>query len=915
MAQENSSSQGSAGRKKKKRKKRRFSFFRFIFGLIGRLILTIFTLGLIGVLSLGIFFNIFMTYVNTTLVPTLDVSVEDLTLRLSSTLYDANGQEMRTIYSEENREIVPLDQIPEHMINALIAIEDKRFRTHQGVDWEGTAAAFYKTFVTGSTRGGSTLTQQVLRLVTQDDDVTVKRKVREIFRALEFEKNYTKDDVLYLYLNLVYFGQSCYGVQSASQVYFGKDVSELSLAESACIIGITNNPSLYDPFYDIEFEQKDGSVKTPRQFNKSRQELILDQMLDQGMITEAECKAAKAEKLLFTDTPEYAALQAEKEAAEAAAAEAAAAEGTTEDGDSQEEDLETAEEDEEGGGRRAYSWFEDAAISDAIQLVMEAQGCSKDVATQLIYSGGYKIYTTLQPDIQAIVDEIYEDPSNFDYPSAKGTPLDSAMTVVDPYTGDVVAMAGGVGVKEADRILNLATSRRPVGSAIKPLSVYAPAIENDLIGPGSIVDDYPYTLNSDSTGGYPKNSGNKYRGKLTVNTAVQWSYNTTAAHILRKLGTATAFEFMENNLGFDLVSADNDIGPLAMGGLTYGVSTVDMAAAFGAFSNAGVYTAPRLITRIEDNDGNIVVENPSHSQVAMKETTVYLMNKMLTNVVTSGTGTSASFKNMTIGGKTGTTSNNFDRYFVGYTPYYSTAVWVGYAHSNEKINAGSTNPAAIVWRLVMEKLHEGLENKSFIEKPSGIVKVDICADCGMLPGPLCELDQRGSRIVSAEMTEAAAPTEICTCHVELPVCSLSGMDPCEFCPADQIITKVFCNNRTHMEIPPEEPIIYDDGTVEPGTLIVADDSAYFADILKRNGVCTSHTAESFIPEEPLPGDPGYEYPDYPDWWPDWWPAPDPEDPGDGTAPEEPDVPGDTDPTPEEPDEPALPDEPSLPDIP
>jgi len=196
MAQENSSSQGSAGRKKKKRKKRRFSFFRFIFGLIGRLILTIFTLGLIGVLSLGIFFNIFMTYVNTTLVPTLDVSVEDLTVRLSSTLYDANGQEMRTIYSEENREIVPLDQIPEHMINALIAIEDKRFRTHQGVDWEGTAAAFYKTFVTGSTRGGSTLTQQVLRLVTQDDDVTVKRKVREIFRALEFEKNYTKDDVL-----------------------------------------------------------------------------------------------------------------------------------------------------------------------------------------------------------------------------------------------------------------------------------------------------------------------------------------------------------------------------------------------------------------------------------------------------------------------------------------------------------------------------------------------------------------------------------------------------------------------------------------------------------------------------------------------------------------------------------------------
>ena len=439
-------------KKKKNVKERRFSILR----LIERLFLFLFTLGVIGVLTTVIFFQIFMTYVNTTLAPTLDVTVEEMTLQLSSTLYDGDGNPMRTLYSAENRELVSIDKIPDHMINALIAIEDHRFREHHGVDWEGTLAAFYKTFTSGSTRGGSTITQQLLREITEDDEVTVKRKVREIFRALEFEKKTSKEDILELYLNYVYFGQSCYGVQSAAKTYFGKDVSELDLAESAAIIGITNNPYRYDPFLGFTFKQSDGSVKTSIEMNKGRQEVVLNRMAELGIISEAECEAAKAEKLVFTISDEYKAAH------------------RSEDGEDGEED---------GGARKVYSWFEDAVIEDAIKLVMEAKGCSEKVATSLVYSGGYHVYTTLDPDIQEIVDRVYLDRANFNYPSAKGTPLDSAITVVDPYTGDVVAMAGGVGEKEQSRILNLATARRPCGSAIKPVSVYAPAFDANVVSP------------------------------------------------------------------------------------------------------------------------------------------------------------------------------------------------------------------------------------------------------------------------------------------------------------------------------------------------------------------------------------------------------------------------------------------------
>ena len=885
---------GGAGGPRKKKKKGRAG------RIIGRIFLVLFTLCVIGVLTAAIFFKIFMTYVNTSLVPTLDVTVEQLTMSEASTIYyqdNATGEwkVLDTLFSSNgNRKIVEYSDLPKHLVDAVVAIEDKRFWDHKGVDWEGTAAAIFKTFTTGTTRGGSTITQQMLRNVTEDNEVTVKRKVREIFRALEFEKSHSKEDILTLYLNYVYFGNGYDGIQTAAEGYFGKDVSELSLAESACIIGITNNPSLYDPFRKAEFKQDDGTVMTCRDFNKRRQEVILKAMLDQEIISEEEYEAAKAEKLLFTDTEEYKALHS---------------------GDSGQEVEDTSS---------VYSWFTDAVIDDAITLIAEANGCSEDMATTLLFSAGYHIYTTLDMDIQKIVDSIYTDPSNFDYPSPTGKPLDSAITITDPYTGDVVAMAGGVGEKTTSRSLNLATSPRTCGSAIKPVAVYAPAIENNVVSPATVIDEYPIRLNDAGTGGWPKNDNNKYDGYMTVADGLRRSRNTVATRVLEKLGTATSFYFMEDNLGFDLDPRDNALAPLAMGGLTYGVTTEEMAAAFAAFANSGIYTKPRTITEIRAADNKeVIVDNSSRSTPAMKESTAYLMNKMLRSVVTNGTGGGANFSGMTIAGKTGTTSNNFDRYFAGYTPYYSAAVWVGYAESPERIRA-DINPAAKIWRLVMQPIHEGLENKSFPEKPSGIVSVQVCADCGLKPSALCASDYRGSRVISMEVQEGAVPTETCTCHVEVQICT----DPATgtihlagpYCPEETVTTRVMLQGREFLLVPYASPVTNEDGSVSTGWPILAGDSDAHMSYLQLQGNCPIHD-ENYVPEpEPVPGDPNYQWPEGTEPS-DWWPWQDPEGEGDGgddpghtTTPSEPDDPeegggegGST--APEEPDEPSLPSEP------
>lgn len=896
-----------ADRSARQPKKKKHSIGRIIAKTIGWIFLTVFTLCVIAVLTIGIFGKIFMTYVDTTLKPSLgEVTAEEMQLALASTIYDKNGTPILTLYDNSddtggNRELVEYKDIPKHVIDALVAIEDHRFWEHKGVDWVGTAASIRDTLLGGNTRGGSTITQQLLRKMYNDTDVTVRRKFREICRALEYEKSVSKEDIITDYLNTVYFGAGCYGIQTAAQTFFGKDVSELTVAEGAAIVGVTNNPSLYDPFYKAKFKQDDGTYKTPRDFNKRRQEIILGEMQKYGYITEAECEAYKAEKLLFTDTDEYKALHGLD---------------VPEPDENEEETVDLS---------KVYTWFEDEAINEAIAALSEQYGYAKDYASKLLYRGGFHIYTTLDPEIQAAVDEVYQDTSNFDYPSAKGTPINSAITVMDPYTGEVKAIAGDVGIKTVNRAKSLATAPRQPGSSIKPVAVYAPAIDYDVVTPASMIDDYPISISSEGRG-FPRNSNGRYQGCMTLTRGLQYSINTISSRTLQKLGYAKSFEFMENNLGFDLDPADIDLSPLAMGGLTYGVSTMDMAAAYSAFVNRGIYTKPHLITRIENNDHTeTLIDNTTPtSWPAMKETTAYLMNKLLRNAV-NGTGGDAKFEGMTIAGKTGTTTDNCDRYFAGYTPYYAAAVWMGYKDRAEKINAGRVNPSAVVWRKVMSKIHEGLEDKGFFEAPAGITTVTLCAGCGLKATSLCSQDYRGAGTVSMEVQESGIPKESCTCHVEVKVCTNPDTGEVyvagEYCPEDTVSTRVMLKGREFLG--------------EPGSYILAEDSDAHLTYLESKGPCPIHD-EFYVPDpmlpgegegEPLPGDPNYQWPTGP-YDPDsvlpGWPDPEPEDPQD-PAPDNPPL---TDPEPsgneepdpgptvaqepEEPEDPGLPEEPTLP---
>lgn len=851
------------------------------------------TLCLIGVLSIGIFAWIFMQYVKTTLAPDLNIDLDDFTMNLSSVILyeDDNGQwqELETLFGTENRIWVYYEDIPQYAWQAAVAIEDERFFEHHGVDWKRTGGAVVNMFFgMRDTFGGSTITQQVIKNLTEEDSVTVKRKVTEIFRALELEKKYDKEDILEVYLNKVFFGSSAYGIGAAAKTYFGKEVQDLTLAECASIIAITNNPSKYNPLlsskiisHDTGKKDKNGDIIyedwTCTQWNKYRQELILDKMLELGMIDQEAHDAAVAEKLIFVGTPEYEALHGDPNA-----------------------------EEEESTDTGAWSYFVDLVFEDVKEALMDEFGYSAETAVDLIYNAGYRIYATVDPEIQEIAESVYEDVSNLDYQAPNGDQLQSGITIMDPYNGYVVASVGGIGEKTGKRTLSYATAKRPCGSAIKPLSVYGPAIENGVITPASVYDDYPLELNSRGTGGYPKNDPSRYRGLVTLSTAVKYSVNTVAVRVIQELGYATSYDYMVNKLNFGLAPQDLAEAPLAMGGFTYGVSTQEMAAGYCAFINDGIYTKPRTFIRIEDDNGNVILDNEAESWVAFSDTTAYQINNLLKEVMQSGTGTLARISGMTTAGKTGTTSDNFDRYFVGYTPYYCAAVWVGYGY-NRTVSVSGGNPAAILWYKVMSQVHEGLENKDFNTPSSGLETITVCTKSGLKPGEGCPTQR-------VTITAGNGPTETCTMHATVEVCTESGQLAGEFCPAECRETRTVCTFERKVVYLPTGATTIDPETGESvvtGTPILAEDSDQMLSSLQAGGTCTVHTEPVVDPNNPLdPNDPNYD-PNNPDQ------TVDPNDPDyDPNNPNPPVDPGtdpgtnpDTPETPDEPSEPNVPDEP------
>jgi len=879
----------SAGHKKR-RKRSAGHTVALVFKVLGTLIL-------IGVLTTGIFAWIFLQYVKTTLAPELVVNLDAFTMNQTSIVYyedkeTGEWKELQYLYGKENRIWLDFNDIPQYAKDALIAIEDERFEKHHGVDWYRTAGAVVNMFFSMKNNfGGSTITQQVIKNVTEYKEATVKRKVTEIFRALTLEKNYSKDDILENYLNKVYFGSKAYGIGAAAKTYFNKEVSELTLAETASIIAITNNPSRYNPLFHNVIPHKTDRVDdegnpiyedwTTVQHNKYRQGLVLGKMLKLGKISQAEYDQAMAEELVFYGTPEYEAKY----------------------GPTPEESEEEEDPDLPAGstGSKYWSWFVEQVFNDVKQDLMEKYHYSEDTAVQMIYNAGYKIYATIDPDIQEIVDSVYTDETNLDKHNAKGDRLQSGITIMDPYTGHVVATSGFIGEKTGNRLQSYAMTLRPCGSAFKPLSVYAPALDNGTITLANVYDDYPLKLNDRQTGGYPKNSPTRYRGLVTVSTAVRYSCNTVAIRVLNDLGYAASYEFLTTNLGFtSLEPADLGESPLSMGSLTYGVNTREMAAAFSAFANDGKYNVPVTYLKVEDANGQVILDNtndPELSWVAMKETTAYQMNLLLKQVVNAGTGTEARIKGMTVAGKTGTTSNSFDRYFVGYTPYYCAAVWVGYGYNTAVSWSG--NPAAQMWQKVMSQVHQGLEDKDFHTPAGGIGSMTVCTLSGLRAGPGCPSE-------TVKMVDGTGPTETCEMHQSIQICTVSGKLASDLCPEETQETRTYLNYERETLIIPDGTTTVDPETGETiinGTPILAEDNDKLLQTAIALGPCDVHTT----PLDPLdPFFPGYD-PTDPNYDPNNPLHPlDPNQPV--TDPEDPNNPG----TPDQPEDPGQPEEPNPP---
>ncbi len=617
-----------------------------------------------------------------------DIDVETLTLNQTSVIVYTDPEtgeetELQKITSSENREWVDIENIPQDLQDAFIAIEDERFMEHRGYDLLRTAKATL-TYIgnkltgrSGVSLGGSTITQQLIKNVTGERDQTPIRKIREISRAVALEKQLDKSQILELYLNCIYMSRGCNGVQTASRTYFGKDVSELDLAECASLAGITQNPAAYDP------------ISNP-QNNKNRQMLVLGKMLELEYITQEEYDAAAEQELVVM------------------------AEG---EGESTEPE--------------SNSYFVDQVIYEVLRD-LQAHGYSKSLADKIIYSGGVKIYSTYVPSVQKAVEEFYRDEDNF-----AGSGAQSAITVVDVETGQVVGIAGGIGEKNASLTLNRASqSPRQPGSTIKPIAAYAPAIENEIITPVSIYND----VAKDYNGWSPKNYDRSYRGKVDIRTAVRRSLNTVPVEIISEMGAQTSYDFMTQKLGFTTLVESRDVdgfifsdiglSQLGLGGLTDGVTTMEMAAAYAAFANGGIYNKPYTYTEVTDRDGNVILTSERSSNTAMKESTAFIMTQLLREVVSSGTGGGASVSGVNYtAGKTGTTSDNNDRWFVGYTPYYSAAVWYGYDIPKEITL--SSNPCIPVFRKIMNDAHAVLKSRSKrLDVPDDVVNVSYCTYSG-----------------------------------------------------------------------------------------------------------------------------------------------------------------------------------------
>lgn len=798
---------GAAKKKKALRSKSKKWSKRFALTFFKAILLLILAVGIIGVCGgLGVVKGILASAPDTD----IDVSPSGF----STFVYDAEGNQIAKLDAEgSNRVPISMDKIPENLAHAFVAIEDARFYEHNGIDIKGIIRAGFIGLTSGHfSEGASTITQQliknnVLTSWTSESEkgfaVKVKRKIQEQYLAIMLEKQMDKDKILENYMNTINLGQNTLGVQAASKRYFGKNVWELNLSECAVIAAITQNPSRYNPI-------------THPEKNAERREKVLGDMLEQGYISQSEFDEALGDDV-------YSRIQIVNE---------------------------------ETGETAINSYFVDA-LTEMVMEDLEAAGYSETQAFSLLYSGGLKIYSTQDPTIQAICDEVCSNEENYpdgttwylnyqltiqhangetnnyskemleDYLKQNGSdkkyPLlfssqDDAyaaaenykasllqdgdevlaekismtpqpqisMTIEDQSTGNVVALVGGRGAKEANRTLNRATSTtRQPGSTFKIVSTYAPALDSAGLTLADVFVDAPFNYANGKPVSNWYSSG--YRGICSLRDGIRDSLNIIAVKTLTSIKPQLGYDYLQN-FGFTtLVESEERNGQifsdiqqsLALGGITHGVTNMELNASYATIANGGTYIKPKLYTKIVDHDGNILIDNTAgESRQVIKESTAFLLTDAMVDVVTSGTGTSVNFGGMSIAGKTGTTSDYNDVWFAGYTPYYTCTTWTGY-DNNAKLSGknGERNLAKTLWRATMSKIHENLENKAF-NVPADIVTATVCSQSGKLPIPgMCD-----ETLKTEYFAKGTVPTETCDVHYQGMVCEYSGLPATEFCP-------------------------------------------------------------------------------------------------------------------------------------
>ena len=724
---------------------------------------------------LGAVVGIAKAFVDTA--PTLDLAALDAQDK-TSFIYDSQGNLITDYKGTEDRIMVSIDEIPEMLQNAFIAVEDARFYEHNGVDVKRIVGALVANFTSGSTQGGSTITQQLIKQTVLSSEQSYKRKLQEAYLAMELETRYTKKQILESYLNTIFLGGSYYGVRVAAYGYFGKSLDQLTLRECAMLAGLTRSPNYYNPRSNFYTSNTEGS-STP-DITNNRTDYVLRQMRENGLITAQQYNAAL--------------------------------------------DRSTAsvlEKSPASTDMYAYPHYVEYAISDVVDTFLDLNGLEDTSANRYamenkLRTGGYSVYLCLDTEIQEIVEDTLanwssyprlRDPSDKVYQSrnSDGTYTEieqpqAAACVFDYRTGELKAIVGGRYKPTTRKTLNRASGMTmPVGSSIKPLTVYAPAIDLGA-SPASIAYNMPVPISGwkDSSGkdSWPKNyGGGGYKGPQSFRSALRNSYNTAAAQILMTyVGVSRSVEYL-HLMGIPDKNINADPFGLALG--SSGLTPVQMAVAFGTIANKGVYQQPLSFSRIVDSNGNVVVD--MHQQQdrhqVFKPSTAYLVVDMLKEAVQSGTGTKAKISSQVVAGKTGTNSDSKGVFFAGMTGWYSGSVWIG--HDNYKAlssKATGGNAAAPLWQSFMEKIHKAknLDSREIIDgTPSdyNLVRVTTCGVSGQLATDACYNDVNGYKTITDYWSADSVPTAYCSMHKSVSVCTESGLLATDYCPSYSVETR------------------------------------------------------------------------------------------------------------------------------